>query len=203
MGIFQRFSKRAQMGSLSEQLTGSKINVPKVKNEKLPEGLAGNLRTIQVMQKVARERAGHPLVREYALKIIQVARVPSHNYAEEALAIGDFVKRRVRYTRDPRDHELLQDPVMMIEKLEKEGFTSGDCDDMSLLIATLLLAIGHSPKFRAVRYSTQSGHYNHIYVVVYERNFPEKPVRVVLDAILKDQPIGTEVKHTSGKEYPV
>ena len=47
------------------------------------------------------------------------------------------------------------------------------------------------------------GNYNHIYVVVYERNPYKEIQRVVLDCILKDKPIGTEVPHASGKEFEV
>jgi len=193
------------MGSLSQQLTGSSLKetTPEEQNFSLPNGKAGNVKTIKFMQKVARERAGHPIVREFALKIIQAAGIPSHHYKEEALAIGDFVKKRVRYVRDPRDSELLQDPVMLIEKLEKSGFAQGDCDDMALLIATLLLSTGHTPIYRAVRYKNTSGHFNHIYVITYERNYPAKPERIVLDAILKDKPIGSEINHRSGEDYPV
>jgi hypothetical protein len=191
------------MGSLSAQLTGSSLKdtTPDEQNFTLPGGIKGNLKTIKFMQKVARERSGHPIVREFALKIIQAAGIPSHNYKEEALAIGDFVKQRMRYVRDPRESELLQDPVMLIEKLEKYGYAQGDCDDMALLIATLLLSTGHSPIYRAVRYKAPSGPFNHIYVILYERNYPGKPERVVLDAILKNKPIGSEINHRSGEDF--
>lgn len=194
-----------QMGSLSKDLVGVSLkeSTPKAQSITLMDGLSGNIQTVSFMKKVAKQRASHPLVREFALKIIQAYGVNNHAYKDEALAIGDFVLNRVRYVRDPRDHELLQDPVMMIEKLEKHGFTQGDCDDMALFIATLLLSTGHNPKFRCVRYHSLDGPYNHIYVVCYERNYPEPQERVVLDAILKDKPIGAEIGHASGDEFDI
>lgn len=194
-----------QMGSLSEDLTGTSLkrSLPNSQMMSLPDGLNGNLATIQFMSKIAKEKAHHPKVREFATKILHAYKVNSHNYKDECLAIGDFVKNRVRYVRDPRDAEMLQDPVMLIDKLENQGMASGDCDDMSLLIATLLLSIGCDPYFRAVRYKTDSGNFNHIYVVAYDQNYPNPRERIVLDAILKDRPIGSEIRHTSGQEFQV
>lgn len=154
------------------------------------------------MKKVARQRAGHPLIRRLATSILNYYEVPSQHYADEAMAIGDYVKEKVRYVRDPDGIEYLQDPVDLVEHI-KQGQASGDCDDMSLLIATLLLSVGHVPSFRAVRYRDYAGHYNHIYVVDYEKNWGGPRQRIVLDAIMKDRPIGFEVPHQSGDEYLV
>jgi len=166
------------------------------------EGINGNIDTIKFMKKVARLRSGHPLLRKLATSILLQANIPSMHYVDEALAIGDFVKAHVRYVRDPDDIEYLQDPLDLIKQIEK-GEAQGDCDDMSLLTAALLLSIGHQPKFRAVRYRGAMGNYNHIYVVVYERNGAGPETRVVLDCILKNQQIGSEVPHQSGDDYPV
>ena len=197
--------QQESMGSLLNEMTGTSLKTvtPKVQNITLSSGLGGNLETISFMQKAAKKAAGKPQVRAFATKILQFYKVGSHQYKDEALAIGDFVKNHVRYVRDPRDHELLQDPVMMIEQMEKHGYTSGDCDDMSLLNATLLLSTGHDPLFRAVRYKTYEGNYNHIYVVVYDQNHPGPRERIVLDSILKDQKIGSEIGHASGDEFKV
>lgn len=175
--------------------------LPEISTKKLPDGIQGNKETIKVMTKVARERAGHPVVQTFARNILLSYHVPSQDYVDEALAIGDYVLKHVRYVRDPDGIEQLQDPVTMIDQITR-GISQGDCDDMALLIATLLIAIGHQPYFRAVRYKDSSGPYNHIYVVVYERNWGSPKMRVVLDAILKRAPIGTEVRHKSGDEYP-
>lgn len=165
-------------------------------------GQRGNVQTINVMREVARKRCGEPVVRALALKILSSCGVASQDYLSEAICIGNFVKENVRYVRDPDNIELLTDPLTMIEQMSR-GVAQGDCDDMSLLIATLLLSIGCQPLFRAVRYDSDSGHYNHIYVVVYEKDWGANRKRVVLDAILKRKPIGTEVPHKSGDEYQV
>lgn len=177
-------------------------NTGKTKNSKLGFGVQGNLDTIEVMKKVARTRARHPKVRELALRILESHGVKSQDYYDEALAIGRYVKAKVRYVRDINGVEQLHDPLTLIDQIQK-GMAHGDCDDMSLLIATLLLSIGHQPYFRIVRYKQGLGSFQHIYVVVYEGNWHQKKKRLVLDAILKREKIGTEVKHVSGKEIRV
>jgi hypothetical protein len=173
-----------------------------VNNQQLRSGWLGNIDTVQVMKRVAHKRKSHPLVRELALGILNQQNIPSHNYVDEALAIGRYVQSKVRYVRDIAGVEQLHDPVTMIEQIQR-GVSQGDCDDMSLLIATLLLSIGHRPKFRIVRYRGLTGPYQHIYVVVYEKNKRQDIKRIVIDAIIKDKPIGFEVNHTSGKEITV
>lgn len=167
----------------------------------IADGKKGNVQTIKVMKDVARQRAGHPIIRQKALDILGSCQIPSQDHLSEAICIGNYVKEHVRYVRDPDNIELLTDPLTMIDQISR-GVSQGDCDDMSLLIATLLLSIGCQPYFRAVRYKENSGHFNHIYVVVYEHDFKKKRARVVLDAILKRDSIGTEVPHKSGEEFP-
>lgn len=181
-----------------EMLLGE--NTPEVVNTRVANGPAGNYDTVEIMRGVARERSRHPLVRELALHILRMAGVPSQNYLDESRAIGQFVQKKVRYVRDIKGVETLHDPLTLIDQLRR-GEAQGDCDDMSLLIATLLLSIGHSPKFRIVKYRANSQGFAHIYVVDYDRNHGErKKRRIVLDAIMKRKPIGFEIRHAVGEE---
>jgi hypothetical protein len=176
--------------------------LPKIQEIEVGEGLGGNVQTIKFMKETARVRANDPLIRKLALNILLDYQVASNYYIDESLAIGDFVKKKVRYVRDPIDVEYLQDPVDLVKQIPN-GTAQGDCDDMALLTAALLLSIGHNPCFRAVRYNQNGGPFNHIYVVDYEKNPNTQQTRIVLDCIIKDQPIGTEVNHQSGAEFPV
>lgn len=173
-----------------------------VQTNKVGSGEKANIKTAKFMAKVAREEARLPLVRSLALKILDYENVDSHNYLEEAKAIGRFVQKHVRYVKDLNGVEQLHSPSDMIHAIRR-GDARGDCDDMSLLIATLLLSIGHNPTFRLVRYNERSPSFNHIYVVDYTRDPFNGNKRVVLDAIVKDKPIGHEVKHKSSIEVKI
>lgn len=176
--------------------------IPKTRETSLANSDRGNYQTVELMRKIARSRSTHPKVRTLALKIIEKAGIKSHNYLDEAKALARFVQREVRYVRDIEGVEQLHDPLLLIEQIQK-GVAQGDCDDMSLLLATLLLSVGHSPYFAIVRYNATSGPFNHIYVVSYERNWKGPKIRLPMETIVKDRDIGFEVRHLSRKEIAV
>lgn len=155
------------------------------------------------MKGVARQRSHNPFLRQIALDVVEKAGLQSNDYVGEALAVGHFVLDTVRYVRDANGIEQLYDPLLLMDQWTKGKMPQGDCDDMALLLATLLLTLGHDPYLRCVRYRERSGPYQHIYVVVYEKDPQGQVVRVPLDAILKDLPIGSELPHLNGDEFPV
>jgi len=178
-------------------------NTPQVNNSNLSPGYFGNLETVDKIKLVARARSRDPRVRELALRVLQLAGVKSQNYIGEAIALAKYIQKKVRYVRDINGVETLHDPVTLIDQITR-GEAQGDCDDMSLLLATMLLSVGHQPFVRIVRYKGISGPYQHIYVVVYEKNWGDKTRRrIALDCILKRAPIGTEVPHSSGDEVRI
>lgn len=182
--------------------------LPDQELRKVGHGIVGNLDTIEVMKIMAREYSRHDLVKRLATNIIHNKNIPSHHYLDEARAIGEFVKKHIRYVKDPVGTESLQAPDMMIRMMKDVGYAMGDCDDMALLTASLLMSIGIKSRFRAVRYKQNGENFNHIYVVVYENNIADSdnpgPIkRLVIDCIIKDKPIGYEIKHAYGQEFPV
>jgi hypothetical protein len=174
-----------------------------VKTFKLPNGELGNLATVQFLVKLARKRAKHPVVRQLALNIIRHAGTKSMFYLDEARAIAQFVRDKMAYVKDIANVETVHDPLTMIDKITR-GTLAADCDDHAVLLASLLLSIGHRPIFRIVRYKAGSPSYNHIYVVEYTKNKGELlNQRLVMDAIMKTKPIGFEVPHVDGRDFPV
>lgn len=175
---------------------------PRVVNQQIGEYEKGNLDTVAIMQRIARERSGHPKVRQLALNILQEAGVEGHNFLDEAVALGTFVQNNIRYVRDPNGIEQLHDPLFLIQRLE-QGSAQGDCDDQALLLSSMLLAIGAQPYYVIVRYKEPNGAYNHIYTAVYDRNWRGKEQRLALDTIIKDKPMGFEVPYINKREIPV
>jgi hypothetical protein len=172
--------------------------LPKTKKVQLSKGERANFETLEMMKRVARNRSRHPLVRELALNILLAHKIKPNHYKDEAMAIARYVKAKVRYVRDIHGVETLYDPLTLIDKI-KRGVAQADCDDYSTLIATLLLSIGHQPFFKIVKYEHGSGPWNHVYVVVFEKNPGEKRKPIVLDGILRTRKIGSEVKHLNSK----
>lgn len=175
-------------------------NIPAMDKQTFGNGIKGNLDTVSFIKQCARKYAGHPLVRRFTEEILNEYQTRSHDHISEAYAIGEYIQKHVRYLKDPHTIEQLQEPTLMIKRIA-EGKCKGDCDDMTLLVATCLLSIGIQPYVRIVRYSNKSSGYQHIYVVVYESNYRDKKKsRVVIDCIVKDKYIGYEVSHLEGRE---
>lgn len=121
----------------------------------IPDGLAGTRATVANMRTLVKAGTENPEIRRLATEIVK--EVPEKNRAAEAAALLDYVKTAVRYTRDPVELELLTPP----EKLIQVGH--GDCDDMAILLASLLRAIGIKSRFALIS-TRRSGPYQHIFV---------------------------------------
>lgn len=177
-------------------------NPPKVLNRQIPDFAAGNYETVRIMRGIARQYAGDPRVRQLALNILNTRGIKSHDFLDEAKVLAEWVQENVRYVRDPNGIEQLHNPIYLIEQ-SKAGVANGDCDDQALLLATLLLSVGHQPFLAIVKYGKDMGNYNHIYTVVYDKNWTSRKQRLVLDTIIKDRGIGFEVPYSEIKEIPV
>jgi hypothetical protein len=180
--------------------------MPEIVDFSLGRGEDMNLRTVELMREIVKLRRHHPGLRELALTVLRQAGVPSQDYLREAIALGTFVQNAVTYRKDTAGVEQLYDPVMMVQRMDR-GAAEGDCDDHALLLATLLVAIGHTPFFRIVRYNKGSPSYNHIYVVDYvavkDKTGKARRFRIPLDTIFKLPKImGYEVRHDEGREIP-
>lgn len=92
---------------------------------------------------------------------------PVRDYDDEIKKIFNWVRDNIRYTRDPYNLELFRTPRRAIDN------RIGDCDDMSILLAALLRAVGYSVRFRII--GLTKGNYEHVYVVV--GSPPETPVK--------------------------
>lgn len=190
------------MGSTSSpnKLSLGGADLPKVKTYRLPDGALGNIATVEFLIKLARRRSAHPLIRELTIKILKQAGTKSMNYLDEARAVGEWTRANVPYLKDISNVETVHDPITMIDKW-KRGTLAVDCDDQAVFIATMLLSIGHKPVFRIVKYSNASPSFNHIYIYEITKNKGEKNKRLVMDAIIKNQPIGYEVPHAAGRDF--
>lgn len=120
----------------------------------IPSGVGGVIATLDEMVKFARSGKRALSVRLAALEA--VSEVPGKYYREEARAIQQFVRDRIRYVRDIRDVETLSAPEQTLE------FGQGDCDDKSTLVAAMLESLGHPARFVAVAF--RPGIYEHVYV---------------------------------------
>ncbi len=155
-------------------------NVP-ISYKTLPGGWAGTDATVALMQQMATGKFGSrsPKIRALAINIVREAGVAPKDYVGEMVAIHNWVRDRCRYTRDVAGQETLCYP-------EEIAFNTmaGDCDDMSMLDAALLGAIGIATRF--VTMGTTPLKFDHVYLQA-----RPKDSWISLDPIMK-KPAGWE-----------
>lgn len=120
----------------------------------IPDGVAGIRETLKIMALVTKKYKSAPAIRELALRL--VANCPEKKWALEAACVLSFVQKKIRYTRDISGVETIQTPIQTLR------IGQGDCDDKSILYASLLNAIGHPTRFVAV--GSVKGRYSHVLV---------------------------------------
>jgi hypothetical protein len=151
-----------------------RVVVPRIRIVRVPAGDAGTLETARLIGRLAREGAKDFLVRQKAIDIFRTCGVPPKDRLGEVRALFDWVQRNIRYTRDIWQVETLHTARRLIE------LRAGDCDDMTILLAAMLLSTGHPVRLVLAGYQPRRPHaYSHIY--------PEVNVRgrwIALDSTL-------------------
>lgn len=146
------------------------MTAPRVERIQIPEGHAGTVVTLQVMQDAVGggEGAHNTEVRHLAMKIVEG--LPPKAYEREVRAIYDFMREHVRYTLDPRGLEWVQTPwyTLLVAGM-------GDCDDHAVAIVALAISLGHGAGFRTVKGDpSRPDEWSHVYPIVgiRERGIP-------------------------------
>jgi hypothetical protein len=159
--------------------------------------MKGTDATVALMAKMAMGIYGarSTKIRALAINILTAARVPEKNYTAEMVAIHNWVRDNIRYTRDVAGQETLLHP-------EELAFNSkaGDCDDKSMLEVALLGAVGITTRFITIGLTPYN--YSHVYL---EAN-PTGNQWIPLDPIMKGKPAGWEAPASRvklRKAYPI
>jgi transglutaminase-like putative cysteine protease len=124
-------------------------------------GAAGIVQTLGLMRSMTNQAIDHPLIRQYAARATE--HVGRGNAKESAVAIGEWVRAKVRYLPDPLHKENLTNPATMIQAIDAGKKVFGDCDDMSMLVAAMAKSIGMQPTFHGVG---RGARFHHVYTEV-------------------------------------
>jgi len=120
----------------------------------IPDGKAGTVATLKIMRDIT--RAG-----KTSLPVVLAARqlishLPQKDWFNELKVSQQFVRDKIRYVKDVRGVETVQTPDVTLQ------IKAGDCDDKSVLLASLLESIGHPTRFVAIGFKPDD--YVHVYV---------------------------------------
>lgn len=102
-----------------------------------------------MMRKYARQGSTLPVIRGLALKLTNagfgtVRGLPQKDFTGESQRLFTYVRDNIRYVKDPDGTEFLHPADWVLQ------IGAGDCDDKAILLAALLLSLGHQPRFIAV-----------------------------------------------------
>ena len=90
-----------------------------------------------------------------------VRSVPQFDDSGEVQALYNWVASHIRFTKDPISKEKLTPPQELLK------LRAGDCDDISMLLAALAMAIGYSARLITVSANAGSpDDFSHVYVEV-------------------------------------
>ena len=120
----------------------------------IDSGPKGVYQTLRIMRYFVRTGKKDMLVRQKALSIIKNR--PQKDFAGEVQDLHKFVRDSIRYVKDIAGVETVQTPDITLE------IGQGDCDDKSVLLASLLESIGHPTRFVAVGF--RPGHFSHVLI---------------------------------------
>lgn len=146
------------LGMVSQQTVG----VP-VRKLYLGSGDSAIRNTLELMAKIIRASSQNYYVRRWAEKIVQG--VPEKDYQGRVWAIYDFIRRHMRYLRDPHGTELLKTPLVSLQLWEVGDIPLLDCDDVTILSLSLLKSIGFPVALRAASYQADKK-FRHVYGMV-------------------------------------
>lgn len=125
----------------------------------IPPGDAGTDCTIAAMVAIAHDAAAHSAnVREWAQQLA----TPS---IREPVAprVYAAMRQTVRFKSDPSKVELVTHPAVLTERIRRDGFAEGDCDDLATLAVALLLAMRADWEPCFIVCARGSGDYEHVF----------------------------------------
>lgn len=110
----------------------------------LPAGSSGTRFTVQKMVELIRAGIKSPAIRQKAVQVIKAAGVRPYDRRAEVNALFSYVKSTFRFVQDPTLVELIHTPEKLLE------IRSGDCDDFTVFLASLLGAVGYETRVAIV-----------------------------------------------------
>ena len=123
--------------------------------QRIPGGDAGTLATLREMRSITRTWRKSPAIGAKASELI--SRCPPKNWACEARALHAFVSDNIRYQQDIADVETLRTPELTL------SMRAGDCDDMCILLGSLLQSVGHPVRFVAASFAPDA-EFSHVFL---------------------------------------
>ncbi len=127
--------------------------------EPLLGGDRGTAQTIRLMRYLVEGALTDPTFIRFAVDLVR--NVPAYDQLGEVGAIFAWVQSNIRYTMDPVSKEKLYPPQELLK------IRAGDCDDVSMLLGALALALGYPARLVTLSVDPAApDEFSHVYVEV-------------------------------------
>lgn len=158
--LLKAISSREQgTGDRGQRIDYSRGGWERTVDERIPirRGIEGTRETLRRMAALVRRDHQDARIRKLAERIVR--NCPGHGFECEIKSIYDFCRDDVTYRRDPVDSERVQDARRTLQS------GVGDCDDKTLLLCSLLSAMGHRTRFGLLSNSPRD--WSHVFCEVF------------------------------------
>jgi Transglutaminase-like superfamily len=123
----------------------------------LLNGEPGTAQTIRLMRQLIDHALADAQFVRLAIDIVRS--VSAYDDLGEAEALYNWVKRNIRFTKDPVTKEKLYPPEELLK------IKAGDCDDIAMLLGALLIAVGYPARLVTVSANPENPQeFSHVYV---------------------------------------
>ncbi|NIM16811.1 MAG: hypothetical protein GTO45_32910, partial [Candidatus Aminicenantes bacterium] len=133
--------------------------------------------TVRLIKEIAWTNRNKPEIKYAAVKILEDSGIQNgRDRRRVAVALSDFIKNEIKYFYDPHRGETIQTPQITL------AVRYGDCDDMAVLLAALLMSCGIEARFHVKGYN--------------------RPQHIYVEALTQDGWIGLDPARTAGDPHP-
>jgi hypothetical protein len=125
----------------------------------LADGNAGTDQTVRLMRRLVQEALRDASFVRFAVDLVR--NVPQYDDFGEVYALFSWVQQHIRYTKDPVTVEKLYPPMELLK------IQAGDCDDISMLLGALAIALGYPARLVTVAANRNyPDEFSHVYTEV-------------------------------------
>lgn len=132
--------------------------------ERIAGGDLGSFQTTGKMRGLVNGALTDPLVIETARSVVTFCN--SRDYDCRAQQIRSWLAEHFQFINDPYGVELLSTPRYLLNAIATRGYAQGDCDDVSILAATLGKAVGLRAKFVLVGFEGPRAPFRHVFTIL-------------------------------------
>lgn len=116
--------------------------------------------TVSEMVRITQVEAWSPEIRW----LLHQIRLPDYSPEQTGKAATEFIRRTFPFETDPDEIELIRTPSYYARAWRGRQRPGGDCDDLSLLLGTLLFSMGVPVSYVVISRSPTNPEFGHVFV---------------------------------------